>query len=117
MTLKENKNKYIKVTLRQEYILLTGDYKKAILLEYFILTQKTNNDWFNLSYETISKDSLLGLSHVNTRHHLKHLITNGWILRKKDEDSLMYRYKVNFGKIDQDLEKIQKETIGQQAAD
>jgi hypothetical protein len=117
MTLKENKNKYIKVTLRQEYILLTGDYKKAILLEYFILTQKINNDWFNLSYETISKDSLLGLSHVNTRHHLKHLITNGWILRKKDEDSLMYQYKVNLDKINQDLEKIQKETIGQQAAD
>ena len=108
MTLKaSNKDKYIKVTLRQEYVLLTGDYKKAILLEYFIHTQESYKGWFNLSYETISKDSLLGLSHVNTRHHLKHLITNGWVLRKKDEESLTYQYKINFEKINRDLEKIQ----------
>ena len=109
MALKVNNDNYIKVTLRQEYILLTGDYKKAILLEYFILTQKLNDGWFNLSYEMISTNSLLALSHVNVRHHIKHLITNGWILRKKDENALTYKYKVNFDKINQDLGKLQKE--------
>lgn len=113
MTLKENKNKddrkYIRITLKEEYVLLTGDYKKAILLDYFITTQKLNDEWFNLSYDTISRNSLLGLSHVNTRHHIKYLIEKGWILRKKDEDALTYRYKVNFDQINQDLEKLQKQ--------
>ncbi|MEI8295227.1 MAG: hypothetical protein WCG04_01735 [Alphaproteobacteria bacterium] len=107
MASKINNYKYTKVTLRQEYIILTGGYKKAILLEYFILTQAISDGWFNLSYETISKNSLLGLSHVNTRHHLKHLITNGWILRKKDEESLTYQYMVNLEKINQDLERLE----------
>lgn len=109
MDLKVNNDNYIKVTLRQEFILLTGDYKKAILLDYFIITQNLCDGWFNLSYDTISKNSLLALSHVNTRHHIKHLITNGWILRKKDESALTYKYKVNFDKINKDLEKLKKQ--------
>src|SRR5476649_2867293 len=103
MALPIYRDPYLKVTLRQEYILLTGDYKKAILLEYFILTQKAQEGWFNLSYDTISKNSLLGLSHVNTRHHLKHLIAKGWLLRQKDEHALTYQYKVNFDKIEKDV--------------
>jgi hypothetical protein len=99
-------NNHIKITLRQEYVLLTGDYKKAILLEFFVIKQKESNEWFNISYSNISKNSLLGFNLVNIRRHISHLIKNDWIQRKKDEYSLLYQYKVNIGKIKQDVDKL-----------
>jgi hypothetical protein len=108
MIVAENNN-FIKITLRQEYVLLTGNYKKAILLESFIMKQKKSEEWFNLSYYHISKDSLLGLNLVNIRRHVNDLITRGWISRKKDEDSLTYKYKVNLDKIKKDVAKIDGE--------
>lgn len=109
MIITENNNNFIKITLRQEYVLLTGNYKKAILLESFILKQKKSEEWFNLSYYHISRDSLLGLNLVNIRRHVNDLITKGWISRKKDEDSLTYKYKVNIDKIKQDVARIDGE--------
>ena len=108
MLAKTDREKLIKITLRQEYIWLTGDYKKAILLEYF-LCNKNNNDWFNLSYDSISKNSLLGFTSANLRNHIKHLIDNGWIERNYDETlkfASTFKYKVNKEKIEKDIEKI-----------
>ena len=99
-------NNYIKIILRQEYVLLTGDYKKAILLEFFIIKQQESDEWFNISYDNISRNSLLGLKLVNIRFHIIHLIKNAWIKRRKDEYSVLYQYKVNLNKIKQDIDKL-----------
>ena len=109
MVAKIDREKLIKITLRQEYIWLTGDYKKAILLEYFLCNQKNNNDWFNLSYDSISKNSLLGFTSANLRNHIKYLIAKGWIERNYDETlkfASTFKYKVNKEKIEEDIEKI-----------
>jgi predicted transcriptional regulator len=111
MVANTDREKLTKITLRQEYIWLTGDYKKAILLEYFLSKQKNNNDWFNLSYDTIAKDSLLGITPANLRKHIKHLIDKGWIERNYDEAlkfASTFKYKVNKEKIETDIEKILK---------
>lgn len=109
---------YIRMTLRQEYVLLTGDYKKAILLEFFIVQQKKNvedqsplegrssDKWLNISYHYISRNSLLGLNMSNIRRHINLLIASGWVQRKKDENSLLYQYKVDLEKIKEDVKKI-----------
>jgi predicted transcriptional regulator len=94
--------------LRQEYVWLTGDYKKAILLEYFLSYHKPN-DCFNLSYETISNNSLLGFTAANLRKHIKHLIDKRWIERKSDETlkvASTFKYKVNKEKIEKDVEAL-----------
>jgi hypothetical protein len=99
-------NNYIKITLRQEYVLLTGDYKKAILLEFFIIKQKESDEWFNISYSNISNNSLLGLNLVNVRSHIRYLINKDWIQRRKDERSVLYQYNVNINKINKDIEEL-----------
>ncbi len=106
---KASREKLIRLTLRQEYVWLTGDYKKAILLEYFLSHQKSSNEWFNLSYETISNNSLLGFTAANLRKHIKHLIDKKWIERKSDETlkfASTFKYKVNKEKIENDVEAL-----------
>jgi hypothetical protein len=114
--------KLISITLRQEYVLLTGDYKKAILLEYFLSHPHSHSHshshsqdgWFNLSYETISTNSLLGFTATNLRKHIKYLVDNKWIERKSDETlkfASTFKYKVNKEKIEKDVEVLLKKKI------
>jgi hypothetical protein len=109
MVNKAGKANLISITLRQEYVWLTGDYKKAILLEYFISHQNSQDVWFNLSYETISTNSLLGFTATNLRKHIKHLVDNKWIERKSDETlkfASTFKYKVNKEQIEKDVERL-----------
>jgi|GEM_PF-3256206 len=109
MVNKAGKANLISITLRQEYVLLTGDYKKAILLEYFLSHPHSQDGWFNLSYETISNNSLLGFTATNLRKHIKYLIDNKWIERKSDDTlkfASTFKYKVNLEKIEKDVEKL-----------
>lgn len=109
MVKKSDKANLISITLHQEYVLLTGDYKKAILLEYFLSHPRSQDGWFNLSYETISTNSLLGFTATNLRKHIKYLVDNRWIERKSDDTlkfASTFKYKVNKEKIEKDIEKL-----------
>lgn len=101
------------IILRDKYIKLTGNYKKAILLEYFIERSKKEGDWFKASYAAISKESLLDFTKLHIKKHIDELIEKKWIECRLDPQGgfgSTYQYKVNLDKINQDLEKIQKET-------
>ena len=103
----------IDIMLRGKYVILTTDYKKAILLEYFIMRQENENDWISASFPTISKESLLNLSIPALKNYIDDLIKNKWISHRTDPKATFgssYQYKVNFDKINQDLEKLQKQT-------
>ncbi len=102
----------INIMLRGKYVLLTADYKKAILLEYFVMRQERTNDWFSASFPTISKESLLNLSIPALKNYIDDLIKNKWISHRTDPNATFgssYQYKVNFDQIKQGLEKLQKE--------
>lgn len=102
----------IDIMLRGKYVILTTDYKKAILLEYFIMRQENENDWISASFPTISKESLLNLSIPALKNYIDDLIKNKWITCRTDPKATFgssYQYKVNFNKINQDLGKLQKQ--------
>jgi hypothetical protein len=102
----------INIMLRGKYVLLTADYKKAILLEYFIMRQEREKDWISASFPTISKESLLNLSIPALKNYINDLIKNKWIYHRTDPKATFgssYQYKVNLDKINQDLEKLQNE--------
>ncbi len=104
----------INIMLRGKYVLLTADYKKAILLEYFIMRQEKGNDWVSASFPTISKESLLNLSIPALKNYIDDLIKNKWISYRTDPKATFgssYQYKVNFDKINQDLEKIRNTIV------
>ena len=102
----------IDIMLCGKYVILTSDYKKAILLEYFIMRQEKDNDWISASFPTISKESLLNLSIPAIKNYIDDLINNKWIAYRTDPKATFgssYQYKVNFDKINQDLEKLKKQ--------
>ena len=102
------------IMLRGKYVILTTDYKKAILLEYFVMRQENDNDWVSASFPTISKESLLNLSIPALKNYIDDLIKNKWISYRTDPKATFgssYQYKVNFDQINQDLEKLQKQAI------
>lgn len=102
----------INILLQGKYVLLTGNYKKAILLEYFIMCQEKDNEWFGVSFSKISEESLLGLSIVAIKKYVRELIEKGWISSRSNLNpsfgTARYQYKVNFDKIEKDLENIRR---------
>lgn len=100
------------IILRDKYVKLTGNYKKAILLEYFIEKNKKEGDWFKASYSSISKESLLAFTKLHIKKHIEELVAKKWIECRIDPQGgfgSTYQYKVNFDRISEDLEKLQKE--------
>ncbi len=99
----------VNIMLRGKYVLLTEGYKEAILLEYFIMRQENGSDWISASFPAISKESLLDLSIPALKNYINKLVDNKWISYRVDPKATFgssYQYKVNFDKINQDLEKI-----------
>jgi len=100
------------IILREKYVDLTGNYKKAILLEYFIKKNKEEGDWFKASYSSISKESLLAFTKLHIKKHIEELLDKKWIECRIDPQGgfgSTYQYKVNFDKISKDLERLERE--------
>jgi len=105
----------INIMLRGKYVVLTNDYKTAILLEYFIMQQEKENGWVSASFPTISKESLLNLSIPALKNYIGDLLKNKWISHRSDPQATFgssYQYKVNFEKISEDLERLARERQG-----
>ncbi|QSX05426.1 hypothetical protein JYG23_12180 [Sedimentibacter sp. zth1] len=121
-----------RVVLKEELVVLTGGYKKAIILNQFIYwservsdfdkfileekercskndienNQVLTNGWLYKSAEELSEETMLGLSKSNMGTHIKYLIEKGWISERNNPVFKWDRtkqYRVNITKIQQDL--------------
>jgi hypothetical protein len=100
--------------LRGKYVLLTRSYKKAILLEYFVMRQEKSADWISASFPTISKESLLSFSIPALKNYIDELVDNKWIACRIDPKATFgspYQYKVDIEKIKQDVEEAKKKAL------
>ena len=118
--------------IREELVKLTGDFKKAVLLNQLIYwsarTKDTNkymqeekeraakkeaeidikksSGWIYKKADEISEETMLGLSPSNISTHLKALIENEWLYRRRNPDrgwDKTFQYRVNLVKIIKDL--------------
>jgi hypothetical protein len=124
-----------RVVIKEELVKLTGDYKKAIILNQFIywservndfdkfiqeerrrmeengeeLNMELQNGWIYKSLEELSEETMIDLSPSNIRTHVKELVKNGWLSERTNPKFLWDRtkqYRVNIVKIQNDLHKL-----------
>jgi hypothetical protein len=124
-----------RVIIREEYVALTGDYKKAVLLHELEYRQTRAYDldgyleeegerlgrqgvaanvapskgWFRRPAEQLSQDTLLNLSPSNILSHLQVLIARGWVQERKNPSQRRDRtkqYRLNLVRLKTDLEQI-----------
>lgn len=124
-----------RVIIREEYVALTGDYKKAVILHELEYRQSKTYDldgyleeeglrmaqqgstanilpargWFRRPAEQLSKDTLLNLSASNILTHIQFLIQRGWLQERKNPDELRDRtkqYRLDLCQLKTDLEMI-----------
>ncbi len=124
-----------RIVIKEELVALTGDYRKAIILnqflywtervkdfDKFIIEEKLRyekdgeesslglqNGWIYKTSEDLSEETMLGLSKSNIRLHIKSLIESGWIDERVNPnfkwDKTM-QYRVNILKLQKDLYKL-----------
>lgn len=121
--------------IKEELVELTGDFKKAVILNQMIfwservndfdefieeernrmeshgedLTMRLQNGWIYKSAEELSEETMLGLSPKNMRSHIKELVKNGWLDERTNPHYKWDRtkqYRVNIVKIQRDLYKL-----------
>jgi hypothetical protein len=121
-----------RVIIKEELVILTGNFKSAILLNQMIYWSERVNDfdkfieeeaertikdgktleiepsngWIYKTSEELSEETMIGLSASNMRKYLKELISNGWLDERTNPvhkwDRTM-QYRVNIVKIQKDL--------------
>ncbi len=130
MEIKEDNLK--RAVIKEELVALTGDFKKAVLLNQLIYWSNKTKDslkfiqeekerainksdeidiensrgWIFKKTEEISSETMLGLSPSNISTHLKVLIENKWIDRRRNPCKgwdKTFQYRVNLVKIIRDL--------------
>ena len=124
-----------RIVIKEELVALTGDYRKAIILnqflywtervkdfDKFIIEEKSRyekdgersnyqlqNGWIYKTSEELSEETMLGLSKSNIRLHIESLIESGWIDERVNPnfkwDKTM-QYRVNILKLQEDLYKL-----------
>ncbi len=124
-----------RIVIKEELVALTGDYRKAIILNQFLYwtervkdfdkfiieeklryekdgeesSLKLQNGWIYKTSEELSEETMLGLSKSNIRLHIKSLIESGWIDERVNPnfkwDKTM-QYRVNILKLQKDLYKL-----------
>ncbi len=124
-----------RIVIKEELVVLTGDYRKAIILNQFLYWtervkdfdkfiieeklrfendgEKSNyhlqNGWIYKTSEELSEETMLGLSKSNIRLHIKSLIESEWIDERVNPnfkwDKTM-QYRVNILKLQEDLYKL-----------
>jgi len=124
-----------RIVIKEELVALTGDYRKAILLNQFLYWTervrdfdkfiaeekiryeldggKSNfelqNGWIYKTAEELSEETMLSLSKSNIRIHIKCLIENGWIDERVNPNfkwDKTKQYRVNILKLQEDLYKL-----------
>lgn len=103
------------IVIKKEFIKITGDIKLAIILDEIIATYKNfrkeflENKWhcpdyFQVDFEKIVNDNMLGLSKVSIRRYIGKLSELGFIsINKLDKK---HTYKLNLEKINYSLKKM-----------
>jgi hypothetical protein len=115
--------------IREEWVALTGDYKKAIVLgqliywservrdralyqaeerERYLHPEKEhtlNHGWFYKRAEVLSEETMMGVKPKAMREYVKFLVKQGWLDEKRPVDTLdrtLY-YRANLVKIHRDI--------------
>ena len=129
-------NKKLKrAVIKEELVVLTGDFVKAVLLNQFIYWSERIRDfdkfieeerkrmekdgqeasfekqsgWIYKTAEELSDEAMLGLSPQTIRRYLKELMDNGWIDERQNPKYKWDRtkqYRVNIIKIQKALQEI-----------
>ncbi len=128
----ENLKRLKRVVIKEEFVALTGDITKAILLNQFIYWSERvrdfdkfiaeeisrarkngvekdfalTNGWIYKTAEELSEETMLNLAPANIRRHLSVLVKNGWLSERTNPEYKWDRtkqYRVNILKIQQDL--------------
>ncbi|MBO8129521.1 MAG: hypothetical protein H0Z39_10060 [Peptococcaceae bacterium] len=124
-----------RVVIKEEFIALTGDFVKAVLLNQFIywservqdfdkfiseekaraekggisLDFEPTNGWFYKSAEELSQETMIGLSPATVRRRVSELVENGWLHERFNPERKWDRtkqYRVDLNKIHTDLLKL-----------
>lgn len=124
-----------RAVIKEELVELTGDFKKAVILNQLIywservkdfdkfieeerqrmkmnnedLNMDLQNGWIYKTAEELSEETMLGLSPSNMRKHIKVLVDNGWLSERtnpKYKWDKTKQYRVNITKIQKDLNKL-----------
>jgi DNA-binding transcriptional ArsR family regulator len=125
-----------RVTLKEEFVALTGDFVTALVLQQMIYWTERMNDvdsyilqeadrakengvavdanllskgWIYKTAKELAEETLTNLSDSNMRRHLKKLVDNGWLLQRQNPKYKWDRtiqYRVDLVKISGDLQKI-----------
>lgn len=124
-----------RVIIREEYVALTGDYKKAVILHQLEWLQsqafdvdkyiaeegariaregiKANilptNGWFRKKADALSQETLLKLSDSNIHAHLQCFINRGWLQERtnpNDKRDRTKQYRLDLVRLKSDLEAI-----------
>ena len=130
-----NPRKLKRVVIREEYVALTGNYVRAVLLHQLEFRQKCAFDvdryvaeegerlaqdgisanilpakgWFYKKAAELAKETMLGLNETTIRRHIKYFVNRGWLDErhnpKKKWDRTM-QYRLNLVQIKSDLEAL-----------
>jgi len=124
-----------RVVIKEELVVLTGDFKKAILLNQFIYWSERIKDfdkfikeekeryakegkeknlskergWMYKTAEELSNETMLNLSDKTIRAYIKSFVGEGWIDERQNPEHKWDRtkqYRVNIVKIQRDLFKL-----------
>ncbi|MCK8825365.1 hypothetical protein [Fuchsiella alkaliacetigena] len=121
-----------RAVIKEELVVLTGDFKKAIILNQFLywsqrvkdfdqfikeekeriskkgerLVLKPRKGWIYKSAKDLSQETMLNLTPNTIRSHTQTLIEKGWLDQRQNPDNSWdntYQYRVNLIKIQRDL--------------
>lgn len=119
-----------RVGIKEELVVLTGDYRTAIILnqliycskrvrdvEEFIKEEKNRDDcsreltkgWFAKTSEEIAEETLTNMAPATMRRYLKKLVIGGWLNERPnpiDKRDHTKQYRVSIANIQKDLEKL-----------
>ena len=124
-----------RIVIKEELVALTGDFKKAIVLNQFLYWQERvedfdklieeqkrrasnegieinmpeQNGWIYKTAEELSEETMLGMSPQTVRRIIKSLVENGWLQERCNPEfkwDKTLQYRINFHKLIDDLKEI-----------
>ena len=124
-----------RVIIREEFVALTGNYVRAVLLHQMEYRQKCAFDvdryvaeegerlaqdgveanvhpasgWFYKRAAELAEETMLGLDEVTIRRHIKFFIERGWVDERRNQQKKRdwtMQYRLNLVRMKSDLEVI-----------
>lgn len=100
-------SKLKRIIIKEEYVAITGDFVKAVILDRFIYCSKIiltdiTDGWFYKTAEELSEETMLGLSVASMRTHIKALVDLNFISERNNPKYKWDRtkqYRVNLVEI------------------